>query len=144
MSTDVKSTDEERAARIAKLPAAFRERMWKPGQTGNTKGVVGEYTRCLSLCRANSHEAAQEVIRLAHESEDERVRYMAATWVYERAWGKGPTFDPSKEAPARPKFNPRDYSPEELDLIEAALRLIKRGRATTEAEILPPEESEAK
>ena len=33
-------------------------------------------------------------------------------------------FDASKEKDERPKFNPRDYSPRELDLIETALRLM--------------------
>ena len=33
-------------------------------------------------------------------------------------------FDPTSEKPAGPVFNPLYYSPEQLDVIEAALRLL--------------------
>jgi hypothetical protein len=48
----------------------------------------------------------------------------AAAWVYERAWGKPKEYDPASEMAAGPEFNPRNYSPEQLDVIEAALRLL--------------------
>src|SRR5271155_5131359 len=34
---------------------------------------------------------------------------------------------PASEKSTTPKFNPRDYSPEQLDVIEAALRLFSGG-----------------
>jgi hypothetical protein len=33
-------------------------------------------------------------------------------------------YDPASEKPAGPEFDPRAYSPEELDVIEAALRIM--------------------
>jgi hypothetical protein len=48
----------------------------------------------------------------------------AAAWVYEHAWGKPKEYDPNTEKPAGPQFDPRAYSPEQLDVIEAALRLL--------------------
>ena len=76
-----------------------------------------------TVCRASSFEAAEEIVRLSKESTDERVRYMAATWVYERSWGRPQDYDPNADSPPS-TFNPRDYSPEELDLIETALKLM--------------------
>ena len=105
------------------LPPALRKRCWQPGQSGNPSGTGGEYQRCLTLCREASHDAAEEIIRLSKESEDERVRYMAATWVYERAWGKTREYDPSKEKAERPKFDPSRLTPAQLRQLEAALRL---------------------
>ena len=87
-------TPRDARGRTTRLPPALAANVWKPGQSGNPSGRGGEYQRCLALCRENSFDAAQEIIRLSRESDDERVRYMAATWVYERAWGKAePTFD---------------------------------------------------
>ena len=40
-------------------------------------------------------------------------------------WPKGVSGNPTgQEREERPAFNPRDHSPEELDLIERALRLM--------------------
>jgi hypothetical protein len=74
------------------------------------------------------------------ENEDSRLRYMAATWVHEHAWGRPKEYDPASEKPAGPKFNPRDYSPEQLDVIEAALRLMLNPprRQPQEPEVIEP------
>jgi hypothetical protein len=90
-------TPRDARGRTTRLPEAFRANIWKPGQSGNLSGTGGEYQRCLKLCRASSYEAAVEIVRLSKESDDDRVRYMAATWVYERAWGKPKEYDPLKE-----------------------------------------------
>lgn len=77
------------------LPPAMRAHMWVKGQPSpNPSGKSGEFQRCRSLCRDASYDAAQELIRLGLESEDERVRFMANSWVYERAWGKPKDYDP--------------------------------------------------
>jgi hypothetical protein len=99
----------------------------------NPAGKGGEYRRCLMLCREASYEAAEEILRLSKESEDERIRYMAATWIFERAWGKARDFDPAAEKPEPPKFDPRLYSPEELDVIEAGLRPMIEPRTVAAA-----------
>ncbi len=102
-------------------------RPWQKGQAPNPTGRAGEFQRCQSLCRKASLDAAQEIIRLSSQSDDDRVRYMASAWVYEHAWGKPKDYDPAAEKPDRPAFNPRDYTPEQLAVIEAALRLMKAG-----------------
>jgi len=43
---------------------------------------------CRARCREHSEAAAKEIVRLFSESQDDRVRYMAAQWTYEQAWGK--------------------------------------------------------
>jgi hypothetical protein len=78
-------------------------------------------------------------IRLSSQSDDDRVRYMASAWVYEHAWGKPKDYDPASEKPDRPAFNPRDYTPEQLAVIEAALKLMRAGgSAPAEPEVIPP------
>ena len=56
-------------------------------------------------------------------NEDTRNRIVAIGMLLERAWGKPKEYDPATEQ-QKAAFNPRDYTPEELDQIEAALRLI--------------------
>jgi hypothetical protein len=60
---------------------------------------------------------------------------------YERAWGKPKEYDPASEKPVEPEFNPRDYSPEQLDVIEAALRLMPDPpkRQPQEPEVIEPD-----
>jgi hypothetical protein len=117
--------------RTTVLPLALRPHMFRKGDIHNPAGKGGEYQRCLKLCRESSHEAAEEIVRLSKESEDERVRYMAATWIFERAWGKPKEYDAAQENDERPKFNPRLYTPSELDLIERALRLMVESRGAS-------------
>ena len=107
------------------LPPVLRAHMFRKGVVHNPAGKGGEYQRCLMLCRKSSHQAAEEIIRLSKESEDERVRYMAAVWVYEHAWGKPKDFDPkSEEAETKQKFDPSAYTPEQLDQIERAFKIM--------------------
>jgi hypothetical protein len=56
---------------------------------------------------------------------------MASAWVYEHAWGKPKEYDPSEEKPDGPVFDPRAYTPEQLDIIEAALRLMPNRRSAS-------------
>jgi hypothetical protein len=63
-------------------------------------------------------------------SEDDRVRLMAAREICERAWGPPKAYDPTiEQTETRPKFDPGDYSPQELDVIEKGLRLMLRAPA---------------
>ena len=56
---------------------------------------------------------------------DPRIIYMASQWVYENAWGTAKEYDPSKEKdPNKPKFDPRLLSPQQLDIVEYALKLM--------------------
>jgi len=102
---------------------AFAGRMWKPGQSGNPKGAIGEWQRCRALCREHSEAAAKEIIRLFSESDDDRVRYMAAQWTYEQAWGKARDFDPNAERePSRLDFS--RLTAEQRQQVRAALELL--------------------
>jgi hypothetical protein len=71
---------------------------------------------------------------------DPRVVTVAANAVIERAFGKPKDFDPKDLPDAnRPRFDPRLLSPEQLDLVEHALRLMvsatrARGDVETVAE----------
>lgn len=101
---------------------AFR---WPKGQSGNPGGLTKTYFECRQLARQASPDMMRELIRLAQNAEDERVRSVCAIAVLDRAGVKPIDFDPNEEKDARPRFNPRDYTPDELAQIEAALLLIK-------------------
>ena len=74
------------------------------------------------------------MIDLALHAEDERVRSICAVAVLDRAGVRPVDFDPAEELEERPSFNPRDYSPEELNLIERALRLMVERRDPLQTE----------
>ncbi len=78
---------------------------------------------------------ATEILRdIANDpSEDSRNRIVAIGMLYDRAWGKSKEYDPAAEKPEDRTFDPRDYPPAALALIEEALILM-----------LPPEEREAR
>jgi hypothetical protein len=97
---------------VTVLPPALQTKRWQPGQSGNPSGKGGDYQRCLTLCREASYDSAQEIIRLRDASDDDRVRFMAATWLFERAWGKPKDYDPKSEAQPGLKFDPSKLSPE--------------------------------
>jgi hypothetical protein len=122
------------------LPEAARPYMFKPGKSGNPGGKGGEYQRCVSLCREKSYDSAMAIMQLARETDDDRLRFMAHSWVYERAWGKPKDYDPKLDAdPNRPKFDPTMLSPDQLAFVEQALRLMM---AATLAPIPEPVEGE--
>ena len=119
--------------RATRLPASMRAQMWKPGQSGNPGGFGGEYQRCLRLCRDASYKAAEEIIRLGRESDDDRVRFTAASWIFERSWGRPKDYDPVTEKPKR-RFDPSKYTLKELELIAEALQLMREDRSEREAD----------
>src|ERR1700722_1239832 len=97
---------------------------FQKGQSGNPGGRTKMFAEAQRICREASPRAAQRLIELM-ESDDERVALMAAAKVYERAWGRPRDYDPRTEPDSdRPKFDPRLLSPEQLDLVENALRLM--------------------
>jgi hypothetical protein len=42
---------------------------------------------------------------MEEETDDERVRFTCAAWIYERAWGKPKAYDPSIEKAPRVVFD---------------------------------------
>jgi len=64
---------------------------------------------------------------------DPRIRLMAADKVYERAFGKPPDYDLKRDAEKpKPVFDPRAYTPAELEQLEIALKLLMEGRQVAE------------
>ena len=104
---------------------AFR---WPKGVSGNPTGQSLFYHEARKLGRRAAPTVMQELINLALHAEDERVRSICAVAVLDRAGVRPVDFDPAEERQERPAFNPRDYSPEERNLIERALRLMVERR----------------
>jgi hypothetical protein len=134
--------------RLISLPAALAANIWRPGQSGNPGGKGGDFKLVQRLCREKSAAAAKRMFELAEldaidesgelpplsAKADPRIVALASQWVYERAWGPPKPFDPKDEPnPSRPKFDPRLLTPEQLDIVEYALKLMVRAtRAPSE------------
>lgn len=58
------------------------------GRRGSAAIQPATLQRVRKLCADDSPASARELIELAHNSKDDRVRYMASTWVIERGVGK--------------------------------------------------------
>ena len=67
----------------------------------------------------------KELFELVLHAEDELVK--SVSLVSDRAGIRGIGFDPAGAKDERSAFNPRDYSPVELGMIEETVKLI-RGR----------------
>jgi hypothetical protein len=110
------------------------------GTSGNAGRLTKPYFEARRLARAASPEVMKEMIRLALEASDERVRSVCAVAVLDRAGVKPIDFDPNEGKDQRLKFNPDDYSAEELEVIEQAFRLmVERERALKAAALPAPE-----
>jgi hypothetical protein len=105
------------------LPSSLREKSWQPGQSGNPSGKGGEYQRCRKLCREASASAAEEIIRLYQQSDDDRVRFMAAQWTFEQAWGKAPQYDPNADPEVRPKLDISRLAPQQQQQLRELLNI---------------------
>jgi len=116
------------------LPSALREKRWPPGQSGNPSGRGGEYQRCRALCREASAAAAEEIIRLYQQSDDDRVRFMAAQWTFEQAWGKAPQYDPNADPEIRPRLDVSRLTPEQRQQLREILDITRVQAAVSDAE----------
>ncbi len=111
----------------------------KIGAPGNPLGHSGAYGEAMRLARQAAPNAVRRLIELAEidqvdengnllplsKNADPRVVIVAANAVIERAFGKPKEYDPSKERdPNPPRFDPRLLTPEQLDLVEHALKLM--------------------
>jgi hypothetical protein len=99
---------------------------WPKAKTGRTD-LARFYHQAREVARKASPQAMQDVVDLSHNAEDERVRSVCLVAVLDRAGVKPIDFDPNEEKSRGPKFDPRNYMPQELDVIEKALRLMLRG-----------------
>jgi hypothetical protein len=115
--------------RRRRLPPALAVNIWKPGQSGNPAGHSGLYGEPVRLARQAAPGAIKRLIQLL-ASEDERVASVAANAILERAFGKAREYDPNKERVEQPPFDPSKLSPDELHIVEAALRMMLRASGT--------------
>ncbi len=112
---------------LAIMQAGNKAFRWPKGQTGNPSGMSKFYHEGRKIARKAAPEMMRVLIDLANDpKEDSRVRSVCAIGVLDRAGLKPIDFDPAEEKESSPRFNPRDYTPEELDVIEAALKLMLR------------------
>ena len=94
--------------------------------------MMQAYYESRQLARIASPRMMQGLIEDADNAEDERVRSVCRLAVLDRAGIRPIDFDPLEGKDEGFDFNPRDYSPEELDQIEAALRLMIEKREEKE------------
>jgi hypothetical protein len=113
---------------IAILKARTKAFRFAKGQSGNPDGQSRFYHEARMLARRASPEMMERLVELARSSEDDRVSSICAMAVLDRAGVRPIDFDPSEEKSALPAFNPRDYEPAELDVIEAALKIMVERR----------------
>ena len=102
------------------------------------------------LALRSKHQHAREagpemmkvLIGLAKDpAANERVRSVCAVAVLDRG-GVMPIDKPEPESADRSAFNPRAYTPADLAVIEAALKLmVQGGSAAAEQELIPPGDS---
>jgi hypothetical protein len=96
------------------------------GKSGNPGGLSRFYFQARQLAKQASPDMMQVLIDLAQgEDVDARVRSVCAIAVLDRGGVKPIDFDSAEEKTSQPAFNPRDYSAEELQVIEAALRIVR-------------------
>jgi hypothetical protein len=84
--------------------------------SGNPGGRGREYHECLALYRQHSPEAAEKMYALM-SCGDERVEYMAADWIFTRAWGKQKDLDPKELQQPRMRIDLSRLSREEIALL---------------------------
>ena len=112
---------------------------WPKGTSGNPTGQSRFYHKCRKLAREAGPEMMSVLIGLAKDpAADERVRSVCTVAVLDRG-GVMPIDKPEPENVDRPAFDPRAYSPADLAVIEAGLKLMRAGRsAEPEPEVIPP------
>ena|SRR6516162_3100546 len=87
---------------------------WQPGQSANPGGrpkQTADYKLCRELAREFSAHNIERMRELAETTEDDRVQYMARTWLDEKAWGKARDYDPNEDR--APRLDLLKMSPED-------------------------------
>lgn len=119
------SSPRARALTKAEFTARGKAFRFRKGQSGNISGQSRFYHECRKLAREASPEMMAGLIDLAKNAVDERVRSVCLIAVLDRAGVQPIAYDPkADEAVEMPKFDPGLCTPEELDQIECALRLM--------------------
>src|SRR6266446_3264701 len=133
------SLTNSRSRRLSTSPR-MKQRLTAAGHTRvKLKPHQKYWAEVVDIYRAGSPDAAKELVRLATEAEDERVRSVCAGMVMDRAWGRPKEYDPNaEEAKKPPPFDPSLYTTEELRRMQEVMMMIARRQG-----LLPPEEDEA-
>ena len=87
---------------------------WQPGRSANPGGrpkQTADYKLCRELAREFSAHNIERMRELAETTEDDRVQYMARTWLDEKAWGKARDYDPNEDR--APRLDLLKMSPED-------------------------------
>ena len=95
---------------------------WQPGQSANPGGrpkQSADYKLCRELAREFSAHNIERMRELAETTEDDRVQYMARTWLDEKAWGKARDYDPNEDRP--PQIDLLKMSAEDREKIRETL-----------------------
>jgi hypothetical protein len=137
---------------LLRTKRAYRDRTGREvvvGSGGTAKLVAGDggallmdmkqvYRQCHRLVAQASPHMLTRLIDLAMHSEDDRVSSVCAIAILDR-YGMRPRDVPERDQASRPAFNPRNYNPDDLTVIELALRLMLKGKSEeVEPEVLPP------
>src|SRR5689334_18940111 len=93
---------------------------WRPGEPGNPSGKRGTYGEALRICRDHTPDASRKLVELM-SSPDERVGFMAAKEIWDRAWGKPKEARPDEEE-ARPVVDTSRLSEEQKQALLAVFR----------------------
>lgn len=87
----------------------------------------------VAAARRGTAGSIERLVEL-RESSDEQIATVASKALWEISWGRPKDYDPKSdiEATSRPRFDPKLLTPEQLDLVEHALRLmVQATRAPT-------------
>ena len=109
----------------SRAPARDALGKWQPGQSANPGGrpkQSADYKLCRELAREFSAHNIERMRELAETTEDDRVQYMARTWLDEKAWGKARDYDPSEDRP--PAIDLLRMSPEDRQKLRELVRLL--------------------
>lgn len=110
---------------VRDVPENARPYKWKPGQSGNPAGRSGLYGECRRLAAEASPSAMRRLIELM-DAQDERVAYMAAVAVLDRAGVKPKEYDPREEQQALSRLPLEERKARLAELVGRAEELLAR------------------
>ena len=113
--------------------ASGRRAFKKQKLSTNRPALTRAYYEARQLARIAAPDMMRSLIETAKDDEDGRVRTVAALAVLDRAGIRPTDFDPAEGANDGFDFNPRDYTTEELEVLEAALKLMVEKREEKES-----------
>src|SRR6516165_2527273 len=111
---------------------------WQPGQSANPGGrpkQTADYKLCRELAREFSAHNIERMRELAETTEDDRVQYMARTWLDEKAWGKARDYDPNEDR--APRLDLLKMSPEDRQKLRETLEKYENMRNVPQIEHKP-------